>query len=279
MKVILSRKGFDNQYGGQPSPILPDGTLLSLPIPAENESVKFVDLSHQEKSYYTIIKELKPSSKIKDYYTCHLDPDLRRDIIERPEKWVPLFGQTDSAQGHLENFDVDTGDIFLFFGTFRETELENGILKYKAGTSDIHVIYGFLQIGAKYSDNDILKKHYNFHPHAQDRFTERRNNCIYKALDKLSFYENVPGAGLLNFHKDLVLTKKGMSKSKWDLPEFFKKSTITYHTSNSFKEDYFQSASKGQEFIISESEALNLWVKNIIEKGTNRQMYSQIIPD
>jgi hypothetical protein len=33
MKVILSRKGFDSEYGGIASPILPDGTLLSLPIP------------------------------------------------------------------------------------------------------------------------------------------------------------------------------------------------------------------------------------------------------
>jgi len=33
MKIILSRKGFDSSYGGCPSPILPDGTLLSLPIP------------------------------------------------------------------------------------------------------------------------------------------------------------------------------------------------------------------------------------------------------
>jgi len=33
MKIILSRKGFDSSYGGYPSPILPDKTLLSLPIP------------------------------------------------------------------------------------------------------------------------------------------------------------------------------------------------------------------------------------------------------
>jgi len=37
MKVILSRKGFDSQYGGMPSPILPDGTLLSLPIPSKTD--------------------------------------------------------------------------------------------------------------------------------------------------------------------------------------------------------------------------------------------------
>ena len=36
MKVILSRKGFDSSNGGCPSPILPDGTLLSLPIPTDD---------------------------------------------------------------------------------------------------------------------------------------------------------------------------------------------------------------------------------------------------
>jgi hypothetical protein len=35
MKVILSRKGFDSASGGMPSPILPDGTLISLPIPCD----------------------------------------------------------------------------------------------------------------------------------------------------------------------------------------------------------------------------------------------------
>ena len=37
MKVILSRKGFDSSNGGCPSPIMPDGTLLSMPIPSNDE--------------------------------------------------------------------------------------------------------------------------------------------------------------------------------------------------------------------------------------------------
>jgi hypothetical protein len=37
MKIILSRKGFDSQYGKIKSPILEDGTMLSLPIPQEND--------------------------------------------------------------------------------------------------------------------------------------------------------------------------------------------------------------------------------------------------
>ena len=34
MKLIFSRKGFDSSAGGIPSPILPDGRMISLPIPA-----------------------------------------------------------------------------------------------------------------------------------------------------------------------------------------------------------------------------------------------------
>ena len=46
MKVILSRKGFDSQYGGMPSPILPDGTMLSLPIPSKDDNIKYSDLNY-----------------------------------------------------------------------------------------------------------------------------------------------------------------------------------------------------------------------------------------
>ena len=36
MKIIMSRKGVDSQFGKQASPILPDGRLLSMPIPSED---------------------------------------------------------------------------------------------------------------------------------------------------------------------------------------------------------------------------------------------------
>lgn len=55
MKVILSRKGFDSQYGGMPSPILPDGTLLSLPIPSKEDTTKYTDLTWNGKSYYELM--------------------------------------------------------------------------------------------------------------------------------------------------------------------------------------------------------------------------------
>jgi hypothetical protein len=38
MKVILSRKGFDSEYGGGPSPILDGKRLVSLPIKYDKET-------------------------------------------------------------------------------------------------------------------------------------------------------------------------------------------------------------------------------------------------
>jgi len=54
MKIILSRKGFDSEAGGYPSPILPDGTMLSLPIPSYDK-ICFVNIGYgQGKSYFRL---------------------------------------------------------------------------------------------------------------------------------------------------------------------------------------------------------------------------------
>jgi hypothetical protein len=47
MKVILSRKGFDSGYGGYPSPVLPDGTILSLPIPIAGSGIRDSELTYK----------------------------------------------------------------------------------------------------------------------------------------------------------------------------------------------------------------------------------------
>lgn len=270
MRIILSRKGFDTQYGGQASPIMPDGSLLSLPIPAKDETLKYSSLTVNGKSYFEIINELNPNTKIKDKYTCHLDPDLRKDIIPRVDGWLPLFGQTAAAQGHLKSKGVQKGDLFLFFGTFKDTELVNDIIRYKKTAPDLHVIYGYFQIGEIYSDFARLPSKIKYHPHAQKRFEKEKNNCIYEATETLTFNRSLKGAGCLNFHDSLILTKIGYSKSKWELPSFFKDIEMSYHSKNSFKEDYFQSAAKGQEFIIQENKRAIQWATKLIMDGSIR---------
>ncbi len=264
MKVILSRKGFDSEYGGQPSPILPDRTLLSLPIPEIKDKQQFRTIHHNGKSYFEIIKELKPRTRIQQEDSCHLDPDLRKNLLERKPEWKGLFGQSGSAAGHLKNNNVGVGDIFLFFGWFREAEIRNGYYQYKEKAPDIHVIFGYLEIGAKYEEALNLPDYAANHPHTY--YFNQTNNTIYEATKTLSFNSKLPGWGCLKYSKDVQLSKDGKLKSHWNLPEYFREVQITYHP-DAFKEDYFQSAYKGQEFIITENSKITKWAKNIIIKN------------
>lgn len=55
MKIILSRKGFDSGNGGFPSPKMPDGTLLTMPIPERrniyNEELYFNGMKNTDIYY------------------------------------------------------------------------------------------------------------------------------------------------------------------------------------------------------------------------------------
>ena len=44
MRLILSRKGSDTSFGSVPSPIFPDGRMVSLPIPDKSSSVTCGDI-------------------------------------------------------------------------------------------------------------------------------------------------------------------------------------------------------------------------------------------
>ena len=262
MRIILSRKGFDSENGCQASPIMPDGTLLSFPIPS-NDSTLYQDIFYKDKTYFDIIKELNQSTKLKPNSGCHLDPDINYYCINRSNDWTGIFGQAEAAQGHLQNNKITMNDIFLFFGWFKETELVHGKLQYKAEARDLHIIFGYLQIGNIYKDNfpDWTK----YHPHA--KFKSVKNNCLYTASEKLSFESNLPGYGIFKFNKKLVLTKDNETRSRWDLPEYFKKVKISYHNESSFMNGYFDSAKKGQEFIIESNSDVSNWAKEIIKTG------------
>lgn len=267
MKVILSRKGFDSEYGGMPSPILPDNTMLSFPIPDETGNLSYDQLYINGKAYSELLKELRPKAydMLNEKYRlrCHLDPDIRKDAVcERAAKWIPVFGQCDAAEGHLRNMGVDIGDIFLYFGTFRKTEYtpEHG-LRFIPGSPELHVIFGYFQIGKRIIKQDEINTLCNWHPHANR--DDCINNTVYIPTDKLSCCPEISGSGVLNFDEKLVLTKENCSKSKWVLPEFLRETTISYHP-NGFKDEYFQSAGKGQEFVIGEHSKLEDWCLGLL---------------
>lgn len=264
MKIILSRKGFDSASGKQPNPIMPDGTLLSLPIPEREDHNTYSSLQWNGMNYYEIISSLKPSTYLKPDSTCHLDPDLRKDVIIRKNGWKPAFGQMDASLKHLRNQNVSVGDLFLFFGWFKETEIKDSKLMYKKGAPDIHVIYGYMQIGSIIENLDDVPQWLKEHPHVgYNNAWEKNQNAIFLPSDKLSFLPNKDGSGVLHYRSDRVLTKMGMSRRFWDMPLFFKNVNITYH-SNPWKRGCFMSAGRGQEFVMDSNPEIMEWVKKLV---------------
>jgi len=113
MKIILSRKGFDSASGGVASPILPDGSLLTLPIPDPSGTVSFGEFRPHGVNLAQVAHDLTRGRLSADT-RVHLDPDLEASSLARLDGWRPAFGQCSAAQGHLERFNVGVGDLFLF---------------------------------------------------------------------------------------------------------------------------------------------------------------------
>ena len=260
MRIILSRKGFDSSCGGCASPILPDGTMLSMPIPSEGDVCGFDEIHYASKSYADIWRELRPSGT--HITKCHLDPDIRTDIRENPKDWVPAFGQVNQAETHLEQFQIQRGDLFLFFGWFRETEYHGSELRFRRDAPDIQAIYGYLQIGEILRGRDADRCYW--HPHAN---RSEPNNTIYVSSSHLCF-EGVdsghPGSGTLRFTERRVLTAPGMSRSRWKLNGIFGEIPLSYHYKGRVKDGFFDSVKRGQEFVFDEDPSVIEWAKSVI---------------
>lgn len=261
-KLILSRKGFDSspQGGRGPSPILPDGTLLSLPIPS-SDSTKYTQLAHHRFGKYSeIIQQLglKPGRK-----TCHLDPDLQKKHQKRKRGWRPSLGQSGAAQSHLARFGVGKGDLFLFFGWFRHTELSagGGLRWSRSQRQDLHVLFGYLEVEDVVRPKvDRVPAWLGDHPHAMGRRSQVDHNAIYIASQKSQVVPGCTGSGVLRFHKKRVLTRPGKSRSWWNLPKsVFGKVEITYHK-NAWKPEGFRCVGRGQEFVMPLTQPIQKWV-------------------
>ena len=262
MKIILSRKGFDTVNGGCASPYMPDGTLLSLPIPSDDK-LTYADIAYQGLSYKQLLKQLNPK---KSYHGCHLDPDIRADIwLNAPTYWQPAFGQIDSAQGQLRNQGVDACDLFLFFGWFRKVQQAiDGSFSYVKGAPNIHVIYGYLQVERVLTLSDDVAK-YIWHPHAVESRRINKNNALYLARKTLSFDESKPGSGVLNFSKNRVLTLENCSMGTWrDIPALMP-TNIVSKRKNSAKGKGVYYKGIWQEMVLKENEESVVWAKSVLQ--------------
>lgn len=265
MKIILSRKGFDSSSGGVPSPIFDDGQMISLPIPASQSPISYCDIDSRVGNIGDIVETLT-SGRTNKNSGAHLDPDLERNALSRDEGWKPIFGQVGQAQGHLRNQGVGIGDLFLFYGWFRDVIGQGKNFSYQTGGVDKHVIWGWLQIG----EIDVIdqmnpdeKKWARYHPHFHQ--SRSSSNTLYTSKAKLSIEghtsTDIVGAGVFpKYHDSLLLTdKESNNRSIWKLPQWFYSSSqreaLSFHTDFSrwSKHDGYvnlQTVGRGQEFVL-----------------------------
>ncbi len=272
MKVILSRKGFEPTHGGIPSPIMPDGTLLLLPKPVEDGAISYHDLSYKGLSYYDIVLSLdklqkESLDKFRTHSGCYIMPENHTPPLE----WYPAYFHNGLLESHLNRQNISVGDIFLFYGWFRQTEYDNKHqLRFVPDAPELNIVFAYFQIGAIIKDISFFSKQYNWQLHTFINKTDNVPSTIYLPTKKLSYNNHQPGCDILPYSSGQILTKPGYHYYQWQLPEFLcaPDVTITYHNNrnNGFisGKNYFKASAICEEFVIHGTYDLKQWVHSMI---------------
>ena len=176
------------------------------------------------------------------------------------------FGQVGAAQRHLDNEVVKAGDLFLFFGWFRDVERRDGKWRYRPRSRSVHRLFGWLQVGERIhvgnATAEVRERRIDprRHPHLHGWWAT--SNTIYTATRRLTapgVAGGVLGAGLFKGKRPHVLTRDdAASRSEWELPGFFrpdgKHRGLSYHRHRGQWEKHDRGArlravARGQEFV------------------------------
>lgn len=275
MKLIFSRKGFDSAAGGVPSPLI-NNRPRSLPIPTRMPtSTHYGDIAG---GISNIVSDLT-RGRITSDHPCHLDPDLDPHSLSRLSGWRGALGQVGAAQSHLANNEITTGDIFLFWGLFREARHDGNGHQWKFVGSPEHRIFGWLQIEdvlALGEDPQPGLARYPWlgaHPHAT--FGWPPNNTVYVARKKLALPGislGVQGFGLFQ-HGIRLTSPESKQPSMWIVPSWLNPLHggvgMTYHPPSRWGSDNkLRAAARGQEFVCDIRERADAleWLRQIFEK-------------
>lgn len=269
-RISLSRKGFDSSTGGRGSPVL-DGRFISLPIPEAGSGLFYEQLKLEGlgPDFLSILRQLGANQ----YSECHMDPNLNPDMygLNRMEGWEPVFGQDGNAVSHLLNSGFKPGDIFLFFGRFREAQTKNDQFIW-TGKKDFHAIYGFMEVGEIVNIRNDLNvdhiKRYGSHPHIA-----KRNTVLYSDKSTLfipaqkSIHSFTKTYGIFNFHRELVLTEEGHDLVNWQFPAAFRSKNFST-LGNIDRSGIVRAPGRGQEMVGIADKKIIDWIRRIIQNHT-----------
>ena len=229
MKIIFSRKGFDSTAGGSASPIFPDGTVFSIPIPSTNDERRYSELSFQYEGQpiQSVLNEVtgmrirhgrhNSCDYSQEHQRCHYDP------MPIPHENRLVLGQASNAESHLHNNGVGTGDIFLFYGWFRRIEKMEDRWRYSPMSRDIQLIWSWMKVGDSFdvktqAQREEVKMKYPYlsrHPHLADSL-----DVPYPSSNRVYISER---HGLLPYSDSRCLTDciEYRGRSTWRLPACF----------------------------------------------------------
>lgn len=217
MKMILSKKGIDGSFCKKPVPIEGVGEpLLFVPIPDNGinhvkDEKTYNDLRMKEK-IQEVVKYLK-NGDMKS--CCHVDPQLCSGCND--DDFLGSLGQIGAAQSHLSN-KVSVGDLFLFYGWYKDGDLHS---------NGKNVLFGYLQVDKIIPVNESQKlTSIESNPHwNKDKYQNVKGNTIYVAKEKLElgegFDKNLKGYGMFKYSNELDLTdahKK--NRTNWKIAKF-----------------------------------------------------------
>ena len=240
MRIVFSRKGFDSASGGGPSPVVA-GRPASLPIPAGE------GLSTTAYGALGLGDHVAKASRgrLGAESLCHHDPMFL-------EGGKALLGQCGAAQTHLANHGVGTGDVFLFFGLFREE-----------GSKPHHRLFGYLLVEevlplATMGPTRKAELVALGFPHALALHASNGNDTLYRGR----------GGQALRASDALRLTEDGASPTNWWVPEWLAEVGLSYHDKPErwTMPGRLKSVARGQEFVadVGERDDARRWVEAIV---------------
>jgi len=261
--------------------------MASLPIPDRRSGVTYSSIG-PDGLVGRLVHDLS-GGRVRDRHPAHLDPDLDAGSLPRLPGWRGSLGQTGSARSHLESQGVGAGDVFLFFGWFRDVfEDSAGHWNFLPRGRSVHAFFGWLQVGevipmptgavAEWAHAPWLSGH----PHV--RRGPEPGNAVYVASESLV----LPGLGntglagygtVKRVRPKTVLTRPGSkSRSLWSLPGWFDPAAgvlpLSYHGApERWSRDgdgiLLSSVGRGQEFVldcVGRPEAA-AWIASIASSG------------
>lgn len=206
---------------------------------------------------------------------CHLDPDINRDSLPRKAGWRGALGQVSSAQGHLANQGIATGDLFIFWGLFQTVQYDG---RWKFVGKPEHRIWGWLQVaetidlGPDGSRAVSERPWLSDHPHARPGWGSQ--NFLYLASEALildSQTLSLPGSGCLR--SGYRLSHGSIRPSTWRVPDWLNPkrggSGMTFHPLSRWENDgTVRSAARGQEFVATPrpQESVFEWINALLHE-------------